>query len=68
MIEIRVNEDTLVDSLDKQSARKLIMAIDAAQQCCHFTVNIIKELIDVLECDMTRGEIAEELGFIKKEL
>jgi len=68
MIEIQVNEDTLVDSLDKQSARKLIMAIDAAQQCSHFTVNIIKELIDVLECDMESGQIAKELGFIEKEL
>ena len=68
MIQIEVDEDVLIDSLSKASARDLIMKIDAAQQCCDFTVRTIKELIDILECDMTRKDIAEELGFIEKEL
>lgn len=68
MIQIEVDEDVLIDSLSKASARELIMKIDAAQQCCDFTVRTIKELIDILECDMTRKDIAEELGFIEREL
>lgn len=67
MIQIEVDEDTLIDSLSKASARELIIKIDAAQ-CCDFTVRTIKELIDILERDMTRKDIAEELGFIEKEL
>lgn len=63
MIKIELDESTLIDALDKSGARKLIMEIDAAQQCCDFTVRTIKELIDILECDMTREEIAKELGF-----
>lgn len=68
MIQIEIDEDVLIKALSKASARELIMKIDAAQQCCDFTVRTIKELIDILEYDMTRREIATELGFIEKEL
>lgn len=68
MIQLEVDEDVLIESLSKSSARELIIKIDAAQQCCDFTVKTIQELIDILECEMTRSEIAEELGFIEKEL
>ena len=62
-MEITINEDTLARGLDKSEARKLIKAIDAYQGCCDFTCGLVKMLIEDLECDMTRDEIAEELGF-----
>ena len=60
---IEINEDVVVENLEKSQARDLIVLIDAYQQCCHFTVSVINALIDNLECDMTREDIAEELGF-----
>jgi len=65
-MKITIDEDTLASGLDASEARKLIIAIDAYQGCCHFTCGLVKMLIEGLECDMTRDEIAEELGF--KEL
>jgi hypothetical protein len=62
-MEITINEDALARGLDASEARKLIKAIDAYQGCCHFTCGLVKMLIEDLECDMTRDEIAEELGF-----
>jgi hypothetical protein len=62
-MEITINEGTIVENLDSIQARNLIKLIDAYQKCCHFTCSVIKMLIEDLECDMTREEIAEELGF-----
>ena len=64
-MEITIDEDTIARGLDAHQARKLIKTIDAYQyhQNCDFTCSIVKMLIEDLECDMTRDEIAEELGF-----
>jgi hypothetical protein len=64
-MKITIDEDTLASGLDESEARKLIKAIDAYQYKPHsnFTCSIVKMLIEDLECDMTRDEIAEKFGF-----
>jgi hypothetical protein len=62
-MEITINETMIANGLNASEARNLIKVIDAYQGCCDFTCGIIKMLIEDLECDMTRDEIAEELGF-----
>ena len=62
-MEITINETMIANELNASEARNLIKTIDAHQGCCDFTCGIIKMLIEDLECDMTRDEIAEEFGF-----
>lgn len=40
-----------------------IVAIDGFRCECSFTIRVLKKLIESLESDMTREEIANELGF-----
>jgi hypothetical protein len=68
MIQIQIDQDVITDSLDKASARELVLHIDKRQHCCDWSIKTIKELITVLEQDMDRDDIAKELGFDQKEL
>ena len=62
-MNIEIKEEDLEKSLNPEQARNLIKAIDAWQGCCHFTCGLVKMLLSDLECDMTKEEIAEELGY-----
>lgn len=62
-MNIEIKEEDLAKSLNPEQARNLIKAIDDWQSCCHFTCELVKMLLSDLEFDMTKEEIAEELGY-----
>lgn len=63
-IPIEINLNDIVESINKDDALDLILALDAKRGECDFTLNLLKELIKSLETDMSRQEIADELGFL----
>lgn len=48
---------------NNDDAMETILRIDSRRADCAFTLSVIKKLTEDLEGDMTREEIAKELGF-----
>jgi hypothetical protein len=66
-IYVDISAKDLIRGMSKREVAELITEIDAEIGDCDFSMTLIKQLVDVLECDMTREDIAEELGFKLKE-
>jgi len=62
-IKITVALNELVLGLDKVDAANLIEAIDLEIAECDFTLEFLNKAIKSLEADMSREDIAKELGF-----
>lgn len=60
---IELNTDDIVRYLDRNDSMNLIKKVDQKQGCCHFSIEVLRMLINDLQQDMSIQEIAEELGF-----
>jgi hypothetical protein len=63
-IPIEINLYDIIDSINKDDSLDLILKLDEQRGDCDFTLNLLKKLIESLESDMSRQEIADELGFL----
>jgi hypothetical protein len=66
-IYLDLSAKDMIRGMSPREVTELIKEIDAEIGDCDFSVKLIKQLVDALECDMTREDIAEELGFKVKE-
>ena len=62
-INVTINLKELVRGLDRVDAANLIEAIDLEIAECDFTLAFLNKAIKSLEADMSREDIAKELGF-----
>ena len=60
-VTVNINPSDI--ATNRPEALELILQIFAARRDCVFTIAAIRGLIDALSNDMTREEIAKELGF-----
>ena len=63
-IPIEINLYDVIDSINKDDSLDLILRLGEKRGDCDFTLNLLKKLIESLESDMSRQEIADELGFL----
>ena len=63
IITLDIDPKAVVCGMRHQEAIEFIEQIDAEIAEVDFTLRIIKRLVDTLECDMPRDEIADALGF-----
>ena len=66
-IYLDLSAKDMIRGMSKREVTEFIKEIDAEIGDCDFSIKLIKQLVDVLGSDMTRQEIAEELGFQVKE-
>lgn len=64
-IPVNISVEELARSVSRDEAFALIKAIDLRVAEVDFTLDVLRELIKSLESDLTKWEIAKELGFAK---
>lgn len=62
-IPVNIDINDLVCNISRDDAKSLIEAIDLRFAEVDFTLDTLKILVKSLESDLTREEIAKELGF-----
>jgi len=63
IITVDITTKAMIGEMSRAEVMEFIEEIDAEIAEVDFTLRLIKRLVDTLECDMPRAEIAAELGF-----
>jgi hypothetical protein len=67
IITVDITPKAMIGEMSRAEVMEFIEEIDAEIAEVDFTMRLIRRLVDTLECDMPRAEIAAELGFQLKE-
>lgn len=67
IITVDITPKAMIGEMSRAEVTEFIEQIDAEIAEEDFTLSLIKSLVDSLECDMSRDEIADALGFQLKE-
>jgi hypothetical protein len=67
IITVDISPKAMIGEMSRAEVMEFIEEIDTEIAEVDFTMRLIKRLVDTLECDMPRAEIAETLGFKTKE-
>jgi hypothetical protein len=63
IITVDITPKAMIGEMSRAEVTEFIEEIDAEIAEVDFTLRLIKRLVDTLECDMPRDEIADALGF-----